>query len=99
MIIKILRVIHKIMDDVYAAVWKNTIGRPCTYIARESAREHPVEAVAIVTVTVLGDFVCMYLFHQWYAILAEFFYPFFLGHLFWDTAGAYIKPKRYRKKE
>ncbi len=95
---KVLKFVILILGGFYAVLWKATLGRPYTYWFRESAKNHPVVASVIILITVIMAFIAMRLFHQWYAIGLQAFYWFLLGHLYWDTAGAYIKPVRYKKR-
>ena len=93
-----------ILEDLYAALWRNTAGRPWTYVMREWFQKHPKTASWVLPVILAG-----FIAASWEISLLTFKLRLFLtilqafawlltGHLFWDTAGAYI-PKPRRRKE
>ena len=91
----------RIAGDLYAALWKNITGRPWTYVMRQWVMEHPRQAKIVVPaglIVVAGLQVFSVLFKVWLVLAITDFLVLLTGHLFWDTAGAYIKPRRYRRK-
>jgi len=93
--------IVKLVGAVYAFLWRNTAGRPWTYEIRDWTTRHPL-AAAFFLAGIIGGALAAQLATPFYlgafAIPIVVFVDFLAllaGHLYWDTAGAYIKPRRY----
>lgn len=95
---KVWKFVITIIGGFYAVLWKATLGRPWTYAIREAVSTHKGIAAIVILITVVMALVSMRFFHQWYAIGLQAFYWSLLSHCLWDTAGAYIKPVRYKKR-
>lgn len=96
--------VFAILSDLYVALWKNTSGRPWTYVFREWVDKHPKTSSIILPFVFGAVLVSSRLLKVlpdggwwWFFTILTAFAWFLAGHLWWDTAGAYIpKPKRYR---
>ena len=73
------------LQRFYAFFWSRTSGRPYTYGIRDWSARHPKWAGAIISLIIAGVLATQVL---------SFFLAFLAGHLFWDTAGAYIPRRR-----
>ena len=75
----------------YKSLWSRIGGRPWTYITREWVPKHPLATVLIAFGVggVLGTFSTRTVL----LIIAGVAAGLVLGHLFWDTSGAYVKRK------
>ncbi len=93
----------------YAFFWTRTSARPWTYEIRDWTQRHPFAAGAIIATTVimgLGiELITIVLFAPWWAVLlalpAVLFWnaaAFLAGHLYWDTAGAYVQESGTRRR-
>jgi hypothetical protein len=89
------------LKRLYELVWRPTAGRPWTYEIRDWCDRHPIWGL-VVALPVAAGFVAgqVYLvgeFRVWalpFVVFADFM-AFVAGHLFWDTAGKYIRPKAH----
>ncbi len=92
-----------IIADLYKALWKNTSGRPWTYVMREWVDKHTRISGVILPCLFAGFIAATWPISQatigWriFLTILQAFAWMLTGHLFWDTAGAYI-PKRKRKR-
>ena len=94
-----------ILGRAYELVWSCAPGRPWTYAIREWAHRHPTGAAfcipAVVAAVVAGQVLSMVRLPLGagiaLVILGDFLF-FAGGHLFWDTAGEYIKPGSWFQK-
>ena len=80
------------IGQLYEMLWSRVGGRPWTSISRAAARAHPL------TWTVGGYLAGLVMGRllQWPQalwVLLGLFSGIILGHLFWDTRGAYIPGK------
>ncbi len=105
--------VFAILKDLYAALWKNTAGRPWTYVIREWVVKHPRAASSILPIAFAGVLASSRALKVlpdggwwWFFTVLIAFAWFLAGHCLWDTQGAYIKkvsdfiaPRRYRKSE
>ena len=98
---KIWRVFVNILAGAYEGLWKSTAKRPWTYVIREWVIKHPRAASIIlpcIFAIVLGSNRLLKVIQVggwwWFFTILIAFAWFLAGHLFWDTAGAYIPRKR-----
>jgi len=87
----------RFLGRIYEFFWRPTTGRPWTYQIRDWTRHHPWRVWPIVALTttcfVTGE-ILLPMYFGWKAlpfILWTNFMGFVAGHLFWDTAGGYVK--------
>ena len=101
---RIWKLFCKVIGGAYELAWRRTIGRPFTYAIREWSHRIPGRAAAVIPVLVLGVLAFQVLSMLWLpmgigsalVVLGDFCY-FSGGHLWWDTAGEYIKSARHRR--
>lgn len=84
----------KRIGAIYRFMWSHTIGRPWTFAIREWAQHNPGKAMLILPVSVAGVIFLQWWLPHFYIIIPANFIFFLLGHLFWDTPGAYIQSRR-----
>lgn len=90
------------MPDLYRLIW-GPLGRPITYWARDEVRRRPLAWLygALVAGTALGLALAALWRPREAAMAAAAIYGAMgvgaiLGHILWDTRGAYI-PRRWRR--
>ena len=92
------------LKKFYKFFWSRTSARPWTYEIRDWTIRHPFAAGSIATVTVIGgvtsQVVGVVTFGYWAVPVVVFwdFMAFVGGHLYWDTAGAYVKVSGHRRR-
>ena len=103
----IWKVLGSILFDIYKAFWVNTTKRPWTYCMREAVIHHPKTAsfilpfvfAALIAWPRLVDAWIIDKHWWWFLIILNQFAWLLTGHLFWDTAGSYVKQvKDFRKR-
>jgi len=92
--------VFAILRDLYTALWKNTAGRPWTYVMREWVDTHSKASEILLPLLFAGMIFAVWPI-SWTTIgwrifltIGQAFAWLLVGHLFWDTAGAYIPRKR-----
>lgn len=83
----------RILSDLYQAIWENTTGWPFTYIVRSESSKRPRTAFLIVVTISSGLIIGAYCITNWLLefVMAGWFLT--IGHVYWDTAGSYLKKK------
>lgn len=87
------------IGGLYKYLWRHTFGRPWTYVIREWAHRNPLQAILLLPLFIAGAIVAQWKLPHLYVILPSDFLFFLMGHLFWDTVGAYIKKRRDLRSE
>ena len=82
-----------LISILYRAAWKY-VGRPFTYVFREWSGEYPLVAtlMSLASLGMLAYLDSVLTGVAGWAVRASLMFACLLaGHLFWDTAGAYVK--------
>jgi hypothetical protein len=85
--------LFSILGWLYKQLWSRTTGRPWTYVIRQYTK-HQQWARAGAVILYSGLLVPPVLHNLWVdalVLLTLYFLCFLAGHLWWDTAGKYIK--------
>ena len=84
-----------ILNDLYAALWRNTTGVQWTYLARRWAAAHPRSVPWVLLPAILLT-ILLQLVGGWVGVVVGDFLFLLLGHLYWDTAGSYLGHRKRR---
>lgn len=97
------------LGRLYKFFWARTSARPWTYEIRDWSNHHPFAAGAVVATTIilgLGiELATIVLFAPWWAVALSLpavlfwnFMAFIAGHLYWQTAGDFVKESGTKRR-